>query len=136
MVCFSRAPDRARFRVSVAIVATALFVFGVNIHRASAALIDFQTPAGSSTGGQNVSAKATFTTSNGHLTVLLENLQGDPRSAVQCLSGIRFHIDTDKTVASMPVSSGKERMLIAGAPYSEGTSVPTGWALQTAGADL
>src|SRR5689334_2954941 len=57
-----------------------------------AAVISLNTPVAATTGGQTVDAQATFTTSANQIVVVLKNLEADPTSAVQCLSGLTFTI--------------------------------------------
>src|SRR5262245_37751676 len=55
---------------------------------ASASVTNFVTPTGSTVGGNPVNASATFTTSADTVTVVLTNLQADPKSVVQNLSDL------------------------------------------------
>jgi hypothetical protein len=106
---------------------------------ARAALITISTPAGSSTGGQPVSAKATFTTGTDSVTVLLENLQADPRSVTQNLSGLQFHlagINPQTGSTQLASSSGTERTVGSDGHFTNGGSASTGWSLSTVGSDL
>ena len=96
-------------------------------------MVGLQTPLGSMTGGQNVSAKATFTTGADSLTILLENLQADPKSVTQCLSGLQFHLNTGQTSGSLSSSSGTEALDCRNGSYVVGASVPDGWAFSMPG---
>jgi hypothetical protein len=100
-----------------------------------AAVISLATPVGADT-GQPVSAKATFTTSAGQIIVLLENLQADPKSAVQCLSGITFTVSTGQNSGTLASSSGTERTIAGDGTYTDGGSAAIGWALSTVGSSL
>ncbi|MGH7175799.1 MAG: PEP-CTERM sorting domain-containing protein, partial [Tepidisphaeraceae bacterium] len=105
--------------------------------RANAAIVTLVTPVGSVTGGQPVSAKATFSTSAGHVHVVLENLFPNPKSVTQCLTGLEFHIDTGESSGSLASSLGTERSIESNDnPFVEGGGISTGWALATASADL
>src|SRR5690242_8418620 len=101
-----------------------------------AAVIGFDTPTGATTGGMPVSARATFTTSANQVTVLLENLQANPTSIVQCLSGLQFTISSGQSAGSLSSSSGIERNINTDGTYADAGSAPTGWDLSTAGSDL
>jgi hypothetical protein len=103
---------------------------------ANAAIIGFDTPTGASTGGQPVAARATFTTSVNQVTILLENLQANPASIVQCLSGLRFTIGSGENSGSLSSSSGIERNIANDGTYADAGAAATGWSLSTAGSDL
>ena len=94
---------------------------------ASAAISQFQTPVGSSTGGQPVSAKVTFTTSENTIDVLLENLQANPTSVTQCISGLFLTLDGGQDGGSLLSSSGLERTVAGNDTFTDGAMVPTGW---------
>ena len=66
----------------------------------SAAVITFGMPIGSTAGGQPVNASAKFTTSADQVVVELRNLQPDPTSVIQCLSGLQFTISSEISSAS------------------------------------
>src|SRR5437762_3011995 len=87
----------------------AVSVIGLTSTSLHAALITLITPAGSNTGGQPVSAKATFTTAANQVTILLENLQANPSSVVQNLSGLQFSFSTGQNTGTLASSSGVER---------------------------
>jgi hypothetical protein len=103
---------------------------------ADAALLVASTAPGSSTGGQPVSARATITTGTNQVTVFLENLQSDPKSVTQCLSGLQFHIDSGQTTGTLASSSGKERTVGSNGEFTIGNNVATGWSLSSVGSDL
>ncbi|MGH7176861.1 MAG: hypothetical protein ACREJC_05735, partial [Tepidisphaeraceae bacterium] len=103
---------------------------------ARAAIITYVTPGGSTTGGQSVSASALFTTSTNQVTIFLENLQANPVSAVQCLSGLSFTLDTGEILGTLSSSVGVQRSIIGNGTYTDGASVATGWALATVAASL
>lgn len=103
---------------------------------AQGAVVVFQTPLNSTQAGKPVSARATFTTGPGAITVVLENLQVDPASAAQCLSGLRFHLSGNESTGTLTSSAGLDRWVAANGSYSDGSLVSTGWALKTVSADL
>lgn len=118
------------------IICTGIVALGLMAGSAPGAVIIFQTPSGASTGGQGVDAKATFTTSTNQVSVLLENLQADPRSVVQALSGVQFTISTGQSSGTLSSSSGTERTITGTGAYSDGGSASTGWSLSTVGSSL
>jgi hypothetical protein len=77
---------------------------------AHASVITYSTPDNSTLDGQTIDASATFTTTNGGLTLLLENLTSDPISVIQNISGIHFTV-TDATSGSLTSSSGTPRTI-------------------------
>ena len=106
---------------------------------ARAAMITISTPAGSMTGGQPVSARATFTTGTDSLTIFLENLQADPRSVTQNLSGLQFHLSGFSAQTGglqLASSSGTERTVGSDGHFTNGGAASTGWSLSTTGSDL
>ena len=76
---------------------------------ASAAIIMLGTAPGATAGGKPISAIATFTTSANQVSILLRNLQPDPDSVVQCLSGLQFTVSTGQNSGTLASSSGIER---------------------------
>lgn len=103
---------------------------------ANAGIVSFFTPAGATIGGQTVSAKATFTTSADTVVVLLENLEADPTSVVQNLSGLQFTISTGQNSGSITTSAGLDRTIAKAGTYVDGAVGDTGWDLSTVGSDL
>jgi len=124
-----------RFRFSgIGLISLSLLAFGSS---ANAAVITYVTPANSTANGLPVDAKATFDIpSNGHLSIVLENLQANPRSVTQLLNGITFTISTGETTAAIASSNGTERMVDSGGAMTPGGSVATGWGMYVAGSAL
>ena len=132
-----RLQARASVRALVAIsstVAAAAVTLPNSI--ASGAMIVVGTPAASTTGGQPVSARATITTGANQVVVFLENLQADPKSVTQALSGFQFHLTTGQTTGTLASSSGKERVVNGNGSFVDGATVATGWSLGASGSDL
>jgi hypothetical protein len=71
-------------------LALAGLALGTVVAPAHAGMITYVTPTGSTAGGQPVNASATFTTSANTLTIVLNNLQANPKSVVQALSDLSF----------------------------------------------
>jgi hypothetical protein len=90
----------------------------------------YDTPSGSSTGGQPVNTQATFTDVGNTLTVTLNNLQANPTSVVQALSGLFFTFNTGQTSGTLSSSSGTERTIAGNGTYTDGSAVSTGWLVQ------
>src|SRR4051794_1110157 len=101
-----------------------------------AALITVTTLIGATTGGQPVSAKATFTTSANQVTVLLENFTANPTSVVQNLSGFQFALSSGQNTGTLGSSSGIERNIAGDGSFADGGAAPTGWSLGTSGTSL
>lgn len=121
---------------SLVIVAAALMLLTAIPRSTDAALLFVNTPGGSTTGGLAVSAKATVTTSANQVVILLENLQADPRSVTQALSGFQFHLNTGHADGSLTSSSGIERTIADTGAFTNGGSAASGWGLSKVGSDL
>jgi hypothetical protein len=98
--------------------------------------VTFVTPAGSTAGGQPVSAEAVFTTSMNTLTITLTNLQANPTSVVQNLSDLFFTLSSGQTTGTLTSSSGMERTVNGNGSFTDGSVVPTGWKLSTGPLEL
>ena len=113
-----------------------LFVILLTSAYSNAAIIGFNTPSGATTGGQPISAQATFTTSANQVTIVLSNLQANPTSVVQNLSGLQFKISSGQNSGSIASSAGVERNIAADGAFADAGSAPTGWSLSAVGSDL
>ncbi len=99
---------------------------------ANGSAITYVTPNGSTdAASEAVSAQADFTTGNGTVTILLQNLQVNPISVGQALSDLFFTIDTGQTSGTLIHSSGMERTIAVGGSFTDGGTVGTGWSLST-----
>jgi hypothetical protein len=99
---------------------------------ASAAIIAYQTPAGSDVGGLPVAARATFSTQTDHVIVVLENLQANPTSVAQNLSDLDFVLSNpNANIGILDSSTGVERTVNADGSFTNGGAVPTGWGVET-----
>ncbi|HUS47532.1 MAG TPA: PEP-CTERM sorting domain-containing protein, partial [Phycisphaerae bacterium] len=94
-----------------------------------AAMIPFETPLGSTISGLPVDAEATFMTEANQITLVLSNLQADPVSVAQNLSGFWFTISTGETVGTLTASEGAPRTVAGDGTYTDGNATETGWAL-------
>jgi len=108
-------------------------VMGLAVSHAGAAMITFTTPYGLSMDDHPVSAGATFTTGADSIGLVLENLEPDPTSVVQNLTGIMFTIDTGQTVGTVLSSSSIPRFVAKDETYSDGPTIEAGWELSTIG---
>jgi hypothetical protein len=105
---------------------------------AHALTITFNTPPGATTSGGPVSAEATFVTGSGSITVMLENLQADPKDVAQCISDLFFTVVPSWAVGAVPSltsSSGLERTVNSDKTYTDGSIVSTGWVLNIIDSD-
>lgn len=100
--------------------------------QATAAIVEYTTPAGTLVGGQPVDAKATFVTGAGSLSITLENLKDNPTSVIQALSDLAFALSGHETTGTLSSSSGLERTVNSNKTYTDGAVGSTGWALQNA----
>jgi hypothetical protein len=93
---------------------------------AHAAVITYSTADNSTLDDHPIDASATFTTTNGGFTLLLENLVNDPTSIIQNLSGIQFTV-TDATTGSLTSSSGTARTIANDGTFVDAAEGPTDW---------
>ena len=112
------------------------FVVVVASSHANASVTDLWTPDPTYMDGHPVNAVAVFTTGPDSITVLFDNLQIDPKSVVQNLSGLRFTVSTGQTVGTLDSSSGVPRDVEEGGTYTDGPAGPTGWELATIGPEM
>src|SRR4051794_7331191 len=91
----------------VTLIATAAVLMGAT--DAQAGVITYVTPGGSSTGGQPVNASAQFTTAADSIKIVLKNLQADPTSVVQNLSGLLFTLSSGQNAGTLSSSASIER---------------------------
>jgi hypothetical protein len=93
---------------------------------ASAAVITYGTADNSTLDGHAIAASATFTTSDGGLTLLLENLASNPTSVIQNVSGIQFSV-TDATSGDLTSSTGTPRTIAKNGTFVDGAARTTDW---------
>jgi hypothetical protein len=92
----------------------------------------FITPLGSMAGGQPVDANAVFVIGPGTITVTLDNLQANPRSASQTLSDLFFTLSNGATSGSLFGSSGGEITVNSDGTFTTNrVLVSTGWGLNS-----
>ncbi|MBI3838132.1 MAG: hypothetical protein HY288_09400 [Planctomycetia bacterium] len=94
-------------------------------------MISYFVPANSSAGGQPVTAEATFTTGADTITIELENLESNPISVVQNVSGLIFTVSTGQISGTLTSSSALERIVHGDKSFTDGLMVATGWSLAT-----
>jgi hypothetical protein len=93
---------------------------------AKAAVITYGTAVDSTLDSHPIDATATFTTTNGGLTLLLENLVNDPVSIIQNISGIQFTI-TDAATGSLTSSAGTPRTIASDGTFVDAPAATTDW---------
>ena len=98
--------------------------------------VTYITPSGSLAGGQPVDASAVFTTGNGTLSITLTDLQANPTSVVQLISDLDFTLSNGATVGTLVSSSAQEITVNSNGTFTLGSTVSTGWALNTFGGGL
>ena len=103
---------------------------------AHADMITHVTPVGATMNGQPVNARATFTTTTDHITVVLENLQVDPKSVTQNISGLFFTVSTGQSAGVLTTSSGVPRNVAGNRTYTDLPVDLTGWQLRTTSGEL
>jgi hypothetical protein len=103
---------------------------------AEASISTYYITAGTTVGGQPVSATATFTTSANDIQISLTNLQNNPTSVIQNLSDLAFTLSTGQTSGSLLSSSALERTVNSNGTFTNSGAVSTGWQLQTYGSGL
>jgi hypothetical protein len=96
----------------------AVVILGLGASGASADQV-FVTPTGQTLGGEPVNGRVTFSQSGNILNITLENLQANPTSVIQTISGLRFSIST---AGGTLTSSSAEHIDIAG----DGTYLSSG----------
>ena len=89
----------------------------------------WMTPDGSAVSGQGVNAQALFSPGDGFITVTLANLQSDPISAGQLLSGLAFTLDGGQTAGNLGPSAANIRKIARGGKFTDFGPSSTGWAL-------
>lgn len=91
----------------------------------------FVTPVGQTVGGQAVNGKVTFSQSGNILTITIENLQANPTSVIQNISGLRFTVAT--AGGTLTSSSSEHINIVGGGTYSSLGNLSTDWALSATG---
>jgi hypothetical protein len=110
-------------RLMLAVVAVLVLGAPLTTH---AAVITYETPAGTTLDALPASASATLTTSNGDVLVELLNSIVDPTSVIQNISGIQFTIG-DATAGSLTSSSGTQRTIAGNGTFTDGPIGATDW---------
>jgi hypothetical protein len=116
-------------RIALLVVSAILLV----APNARALVLSYSTPAGSvDSAGEPVSARADVSTTAGVLTIGLTNLQNNPQSVGQLLSGFGFTLSSGQTTGTLVSSTALfERRVNDDGTYSAtGFNVSSGWVLQ------
>lgn len=97
---------------------------------ASAATITYD--ANTTLGGNPIDATATFVTNdNGTLDITLTDLQANPTTVAQLISDLDFKLSNGATSGTLHSSSGQEITVNSDGTFSLGSTVATGWALNS-----
>jgi PAS domain-containing protein len=67
----------------------------------------------------------------GQIDIQLNNRQANPTSVIQALSGLSFVLSTGQTSGSLLSMSGTQRTINSDGSYSDGSTINSGWVLQT-----
>ncbi len=104
---------------SFSIALTVVALLAAASHPAQAS-ITYQTPSGSlDSSSEPINAQAVFTLGNGTVTIELINLQANPTSAGQLISGLNFNITGSTSSGSLSdVNSGDITYISSGGSYS------------------
>jgi PEP-CTERM motif-containing protein len=98
---------------------------------ASAATITYDTAPGSTTSGGAVDATATFTTGDGTLSITLTDLLANPTDVAQLISDLEFTLSNGATSGTIASSSGQEVTIDKAGNPTLGSTVDTGWTLNS-----
>ena len=107
-------------RTAVALVAASAIVSATPI---------FSTSPGATLNSLPISAQASFTLAPDQLTITLTNLEVNPTSVIQNLSGIEFLLSDGLSSGSLASSIGTEITIASQGTVTLGSSVSTGWVL-------
>jgi hypothetical protein len=120
---------RLWWRVLIAGAALAWLCAGSGSGLVRAGMITFVTPSGSSTGGGPVDASASFVTSSGSLSIVLTDLEANPKDVAQLLSDLSFTVGNggSLTGATLSSSSSQEITVLSNGSFTLGSTVATGW---------
>ncbi len=97
----------------------------------NAETITYVTPAGSTTAGGAVDASATFVTGAGTLSITLKDLLVDPTNVAQLISDLDFTLSNGATSGTLASSSGQEITVNSNGTFTLGSTVDTGWLLNS-----
>jgi hypothetical protein len=110
-----------------------LLMISIGAGAAHANSFVFTTPAGSNAGGGPVSATAMVTTGAGTVTIMLSNLQANITDVAQAISDFAFTLSGGATTGTVSSSSGQEITIASNGTFTLGSTVATGWGLDSSG---
>lgn len=87
----------------------------------------FGTPAGATSQGEPVDALATFTIQGDKITITLTDMQANPTSTAQALSGIDFDLSSGQTWGVLTSISAQRIKVLKNGSYVMGNTGATGW---------
>jgi hypothetical protein len=101
-------------------------IYALAVQPAAAGLVTFLTPAGSTSGGQTVSAEADITTAAGSITVVLKNLLSPSQiiSASQSISDLSFTLGNAPGTQGSLTASGQQANIGAGGTVTNVSGSP------------
>ena len=108
------------FRTAVTLVAASAIVSATPI---------FSTSPGATLNSLPVSAQASFTLAPDQLTITLTNLEVNPTSVIENLSGIEFMLSDGLSSGSLASSVGTDVTIASQGTVTLGSSISTGWVL-------
>lgn len=107
-----------------------LLLTGFLVASGPAAYADIiNTPVGATWDGQPVDASAQFTTGAGFVDITLTNLEADPISVSQLISGLDFVLSDGATSGTLGSSSGQQITVASNGSFTLGSTGSTGWGL-------
>ena len=106
-----------------------VLLFGAVAPAAHANSITLTTNLNSTTSGGAVAASAFFTTGAGTVTISLTNLEANPTSIAQLISGLDFTLSNVATTGTLASSSAQGITVNAGGTFLLGATGATGWGL-------
>ncbi|MGB2633598.1 MAG: PEP-CTERM sorting domain-containing protein [Candidatus Acidiferrum sp.] len=89
----------------------------------------FGTPAGAASRGEPVDALATFTIQGDTVTVSITDMEANPTSIAQALSGIDFDLNSGQKWGVLTSSSAQRIKILQNGAFVMGNSGATGWRL-------
>jgi PEP-CTERM motif-containing protein len=90
----------------------------------------FGTPVGATSRGEPVDALATFTIQGDKITVTLTDMEANPTSTAQALSGIDFDLSSGQTWGVLTSSSAQRIKILQNGTFVMGDTGATGWQLR------
>lgn len=90
----------------------------------------FETPVGATAAGNSVDASAVFAINGNTITITLTNLEANPTSIAQALSGIDFDLSTGQKWGTLTSSSAQRIRVHRNGSFVLGSTGATDWGLR------